>query len=258
MIHRLLFYLLLVEAPLFLGSNRRIFWGINACLTALCLAAFTASEWQNRRISRFDWRLPLVACGVIGLAMVWMAIQATTWSPEFLHHPIWKTIEPDLRGPGAISIDPPLTWIALAWTATLAIVVVAVRIGTSQDNLRVRADIDGPDDPGSRAVRHRRGSAEPGDRGPPAQDGLPGLGHRDLRQSQYRRQFFRSGHDRGPEPGDSFCRRGPARSAARHAAGGGNTVHRSRHDRLPRRPGVGNDRRHRRPGVSHVRAMAKP
>ena len=30
---------------------------------------------------------------------------------------------------GAISIDPPLTWIALAWTATLAIVVVAVRIG---------------------------------------------------------------------------------------------------------------------------------
>ena len=136
MIYRLLFYLLLVESPLFLGSNRRIFWGINACLTALCLAAFTASEWRNRRISRFDWRLPLVALSVVGLAMVWMAIQATTWSPEFLHHPIWKTIEPDLRGPGAISIDPPLTWIALAWTATLAIVVVAVRIGTSQDNLR--------------------------------------------------------------------------------------------------------------------------
>ncbi len=41
----------------------------------------------------------------------------------------------NLRGPGAISIDPPLTWIALAWTATLAIVVVAVRIGTSQNNL---------------------------------------------------------------------------------------------------------------------------
>ena len=34
-----------------------------------------------------------------------------------------------------------------------------------------------------------------------------GLGHRDLRQSQYRRQLFRSGHDPRPEPGESFGHR---------------------------------------------------
>ncbi len=136
MIYRSLFYLLLITAPLFLGSERRIFWGINACLTALALAAFTASEWGNRRFSRFDWRPLLVACGALAVSIVWMAIQATTWTPEFLHHPIWKTVAQDLPGvSGAISIDPPLTWVALAWTAALAIIVVAARVGTSQAKL---------------------------------------------------------------------------------------------------------------------------
>jgi O-antigen ligase len=137
LIYRLLFYALLIEAPLFLGSNRRIFWGINALLTAACLAAFVKSEWRNRNISRFDWHLVLVALGAIMLAILWMAVQATTWTPEFLHHPVWKMVEPDLHAPGAISIDPPLTWITLAWTASLAVIVVAARIGTSERNQRV-------------------------------------------------------------------------------------------------------------------------
>jgi O-antigen ligase len=121
-------YWLLFSAPLLLGSNRTIFWGLNGVVAAISTSAFCLTEFRKRAVSRYDWQLPLIAASGIAMLSAWMVFQAVPFTPASWHHPIWHVTEL----PGAISINPSQTWSALSWWSALSVFLVAVRIGTSQ------------------------------------------------------------------------------------------------------------------------------
>jgi O-antigen ligase len=127
---RLALYGLLILAPLLLGSNRPLFWGINGVIAAFTVAVFAYSEFAMPESSRHDWHLPQVALTGILIIGTWISVQASPWTPKVFHHPIWFS-SPILAGArSTISADPSLTWQALGWWSALSVFVVAVRIGT--------------------------------------------------------------------------------------------------------------------------------
>jgi serine/threonine protein phosphatase 1 len=112
---RVLFYCLIVWAPLPFGSNRPFVWVINGIVAATILALFLVGEFTSGRRISVDMR-PATA-PVIGITIwsVWMVIQTLPGLPAILNHPIWTTIGADLPGTvGAISIAPASTWTAIA------------------------------------------------------------------------------------------------------------------------------------------------
>jgi O-antigen ligase len=129
-LYRFGFYLLIVFSPLLLGSNRPLFWGINGVLSALILIGFVWFEFKNEP-SRFDWKLPFVAIVSFLLIGVWMAVQASPWTPRAWHHPIWFASPMLAKAKSTISIDPSQTWQAIGWWSTLSVFVVAIRLGTT-------------------------------------------------------------------------------------------------------------------------------
>ncbi|MGQ0486729.1 MAG: O-antigen ligase family protein [Hyphomicrobiales bacterium] len=63
--------------------------------------------------------------------MIWMALQSLTFWPAALDHPLWAESGRQVPAGGAISLAPRMTLTALAWTAPLAIFLVASRLGMS-------------------------------------------------------------------------------------------------------------------------------
>jgi O-antigen ligase len=131
MLYRLAYYGLLIVAPLLLGSNRPPFWALNGIVAAFVVAGFAWSELSNLSSDRFDWRLPRTALLAMLVLGIWIAAQASTWTPKAWHHPIWSASPMLVGAKGAISADPSLTWQALTWWSALSVFVVAARIGTN-------------------------------------------------------------------------------------------------------------------------------
>jgi O-antigen ligase len=129
-LYRFGFYLLIVSSPLFLGSNRPLFWGINGVLSALVMMGYVGSEIKKES-SRFDWKLPFIATFCFLLIGMWMAIQASPWTPKAWHHPIWFASPMLAKARSTISADPSQTWDALGWWSTLSVFMVAVQLGTN-------------------------------------------------------------------------------------------------------------------------------
>lgn len=135
-VYRLIFYVLVAYSPLVLGSNRPVFWAANASLSGIMMLSLLLSERSQMTISRFNWGLPLCIVGALCVAVCWMWIQASSWTPSWLHHPIW-TMGGRSENRGAISISPTLTLLSIAWMGTIAMVLsVAIRIGTNEANTR--------------------------------------------------------------------------------------------------------------------------
>lgn len=104
---RFAFILLLATAaisPALLGSNRPLFWGVNAAIIAIALGFFA--------LSRKGRRPAVPASHLIGLGtafaavFVWLIIQALPFAPQMLANPLWQAL-PDAIGDGrsAISVD---------------------------------------------------------------------------------------------------------------------------------------------------------
>jgi hypothetical protein len=74
--------------------------------------------------------LPLVAIVAFLLVALWIAVQASPWTPKSWHHPVWFA-SPVAEAKSAITADPSQTWKTLGWWNTLAIFVVAVNLGTN-------------------------------------------------------------------------------------------------------------------------------
>jgi O-antigen ligase len=125
------FYGLLSVAPLLLGSNRPILWGLNGIVAAAVVASFVWTEVQRRKLSRFDWRLPMILMAAFLATSLWIIIQASHWTPTSWHHPIWFTSLLLADAKGAISANPSRTWQTLGWLSSLSIFIVAVRQGTT-------------------------------------------------------------------------------------------------------------------------------
>lgn len=106
-----LFYVLIalvIGSPLPLGSVYPMSWWIIAGITGLLLLAYGAMQLRPNAVPMerlgptWPWFLPFAA------AIAWIAIQASAFTPEAWHHPLWRAAGAALGTPvsGAISIDP--------------------------------------------------------------------------------------------------------------------------------------------------------
>lgn len=114
---RVLFALLvlgLAVAPFWFASNTQAAWAINALYYGGLLIAYELSRLIQGRphpvsIS-FIW-FPAVA---VAIAMVWILVQWSPWTPDAWHHPIWSLASEALGEPltGRITVAPQSTALA--------------------------------------------------------------------------------------------------------------------------------------------------
>lgn len=121
---------LLFLSPLVLGSNRPIFWAINALIACIVLGGFALAELRRQESTRFDWSLLVMAGAGLAILVCWMILQALPCVPSALAHPIWTMDKSS--GCGTISINPSLTWTTVAWMSSVAIAIPAARLGASK------------------------------------------------------------------------------------------------------------------------------
>jgi O-antigen ligase len=112
----------LAWCPYYYGGNVLLAWGINAILFPGLAAFYEVSllvRWRRHPTSIREFG----ASALLFVAVVlWILIQNATWTPAFLHHPIWAMAAEDLGGPveGSISVNRDLTTLALVRLMTAA------------------------------------------------------------------------------------------------------------------------------------------
>jgi O-antigen ligase len=130
---RFLLGVMLVEAPLVLGSNRAVFWSLNALLAATALLFFVLSEWKSLKRGVGDWRYGQVLLLLLALPALWMTLQIVPGVPPLLAHPAWLNLTDSWA---TISINPRQTALAIMWWLTLGICFIALRAGTRRGGSR--------------------------------------------------------------------------------------------------------------------------
>lgn len=102
-------------APLWLGGNRLIAWGVHAVLFSVLLIVLEAGLIVFRRkhhVGLFYLRAPAI---LIGAAVLWIVMQTAGVMPGSWMHPIWS-LAADVLGAnqsGSISVNRDLTILAL-------------------------------------------------------------------------------------------------------------------------------------------------
>ncbi|MCC6736286.1 MAG: O-antigen ligase family protein [Bauldia sp.] len=131
--YRVLFYAFLIWAPIPLGSNRVIFWSINAVFAVGIFVLLVLDEWRNRRSRTAVQRTVVALLAMTAVPLVWMIIQALAFVPSFLQAPSWSDLSvPDLAWSGAISVNPGATLSAASNFVTVALTgIIAARIAMS-------------------------------------------------------------------------------------------------------------------------------
>lgn len=116
--------ILLIVSPVLLGSNRQIFELINLSLVSLALAFFIFSGNMSKLLKGLNSTTRNLLIFMFLLVPLWIAFQATPFSPKFLHHPIWGEL--NMSGSSAISINPGLTWSSLTSYLSLSIIFIGI------------------------------------------------------------------------------------------------------------------------------------
>jgi O-antigen ligase len=112
----------LAWCPFWFGSNALIAWGINAVLFPGLAAVYEASlliRGGRHPVALKQIWLPAVLFAAV---VLWVLIQNATWTPDWMHHPIWQMTADELNKPvaGSISVDRDLTSLALLRLITAA------------------------------------------------------------------------------------------------------------------------------------------
>jgi hypothetical protein len=112
----------LAWCPLWLGSTQLPAWGTNAMLFSGLAAAYEILVLTSRAghaVAATHLRLPAILFGIV---ILYISFQAASWTPAFLHHPIWPMASQALDVPikGSISVDRDLTQLALLRLLTAA------------------------------------------------------------------------------------------------------------------------------------------
>jgi O-antigen ligase len=140
-VNRLLFsglMLLVVLAPLPLGSNREWSWNLCALAAGMLAAAWAISNLGRRaQVSRLP---PALISGLFVLACAWALLQLSPSMPAAWQHPLWamagETLGPDVHG--SISLAADDTWTALLRLLAYALVfLLAYQLGA--DRARAQA-----------------------------------------------------------------------------------------------------------------------
>ena len=118
----LLLMLVVVFAPLPLGSNREWSWTLCALLVALITLLWVVTRgWRAGEVQRFVHpAIPLLFLGVCA----WVAVQATGWVPAGWAHPLWGQAAAVLgiELPRLVSLSAEDSWTALMRLLSYALV----------------------------------------------------------------------------------------------------------------------------------------
>jgi O-antigen ligase len=112
----------LAWCPFWFGSHALLAWGINAVLFPGLVAVYELSLLiRGERHPVAIWQIKIPAA-LFGAVVLWILIQNATWTPAWLHHPIWQMTADALDQPvdGSISVDRELTRLALLRLITAA------------------------------------------------------------------------------------------------------------------------------------------
>jgi O-antigen ligase len=112
----------LAWCPFWFGSAVLLAWGINAVLFPGLVVIYELSLLIRRKphaVAVGQIKLPAALFAAVAL---WILIQNGTWTPDWLHHPIWQMAANALDRPiaGSISVDRELTSLALLRLMTAA------------------------------------------------------------------------------------------------------------------------------------------
>lgn len=125
---RYFLYVVLVLAPVLLGSNRAIFWAVNAILTSASILPLLLTPSRSWPMSSSSPINKLVIF-LVAAPILWMLVQLVPQMPELIAHPVWQSIAGGLN---TISIDPAATGNALLWWLAMPVVFVAYSLGRRQ------------------------------------------------------------------------------------------------------------------------------
>jgi O-antigen ligase len=112
----------LAWCPFLFGSTVLLAWGINAVVFPGLVAIYEASlliRGEPHPVAVKQIKLPAVLFSAV---VLWVLIQNATWTPDWMHHPIWQMTADDLNKPvaGSISVDRDATSLALLRLVTAA------------------------------------------------------------------------------------------------------------------------------------------
>jgi hypothetical protein len=112
----------LAWCPFWFGSNVLLAWGINAVLFPGLVAIYELSLLIRGERHPVAIRQIKAPAALFAAVVLWILIQNATWTPEWLHHPIWQMSADALDSPvhGSISVDRELTSLALLRLITAA------------------------------------------------------------------------------------------------------------------------------------------
>jgi O-antigen ligase len=112
----------LAWCPFWFGGSVLLAWGINAVLFPGLVVIYELSLLIRRKphsVAVGQIKLP---ASLLAAVVLWILIQNATWTPDWMHHPIWQMTADALGRPveGSISVDRELTSLALLRLLTAA------------------------------------------------------------------------------------------------------------------------------------------
>ena len=112
----------LAWVPFWYGSNLLITWGINAVLFPGLAILYEISLLVRGASHPVAIKTIRVSAALFIAVVIWILIQNATWTPSFLHHPIWGMAADELQTSveGSISVNRDLTTLALLRLLTAA------------------------------------------------------------------------------------------------------------------------------------------
>jgi O-antigen ligase len=101
--------------PFWFGSNDLLAWSINAALFSGLVVALELNLLVHGTAHPVPAGRLRVAFACFVLVLLWVCVQASTWTPSGWHNPIWAMTAGllDTSVPGSISVNRDATWVAL-------------------------------------------------------------------------------------------------------------------------------------------------
>jgi O-antigen ligase len=112
----------LAWCPFWFGSNGLLAWGVNAIVFPGLVAIYELALLIRGERHPVAIKQIKVPAALFAAAVIWILIQNATWTPAWMHHPIWQMAADALGRPidGSISVDRDLTTLALLRLITAA------------------------------------------------------------------------------------------------------------------------------------------
>jgi O-antigen ligase len=112
----------LAWCPFWFGGAVLLAWGINAVLFPGLVVIYELSLLIRGERHPVAIQQIKLSAALFAAVLLWILIQNATWTPEWMHHPIWQMTADALGRPveGSISVDRELTSLALLRLVTAA------------------------------------------------------------------------------------------------------------------------------------------